>query len=61
MSKAEWHKSSYSDSTGGNCVEVRETPTMADVRDTQNRGAGQLTFQAEEWTAFLGQVRTDAR
>ncbi|MER6626283.1 DUF397 domain-containing protein, partial [Streptomyces sp. NPDC000931] len=33
---SEYHKSSYSDGTGGNCVEVSEGPTTH-VRDTQNR------------------------
>ncbi|TQN26076.1 uncharacterized protein DUF397 [Haloactinospora alba] len=51
-----WHKSSYS---GGNneCVEVRETVNTADVRDTQNRERGHLSFSASEWKAFLLDVR----
>lgn len=47
-----WHKSSYSDS-GSQCVEVRETPHGADVRDTVNRDAGHLSFSAAEWHALL--------
>lgn len=47
-----WHKSSYSN-TGGQCVEVRETPVGTDVRDTQNRDAATLTFPAPEWRALL--------
>ncbi|NYH54040.1 hypothetical protein HNR06_003629 [Nocardiopsis arvandica] len=48
----EWHKSSYS---GGNneCVEVREHNTGADVRDTQNRDLGRLSFSGSEWSAFV--------
>lgn len=53
----DWRKSSYSN-TGGQCVEVRDTPQGADVRDTVNREAGHLTFPASEWTALL---RTEAR
>lgn len=49
---SEWHKSSYS---GGNneCVEVREHPSGADIRDTQNRDSGHLPFPASEWATFL--------
>ncbi|MFI6578030.1 DUF397 domain-containing protein [Nocardiopsis sp. NPDC050513] len=49
---SDWHKSSYS-STSGQCVEVRETPQGAHVRDTQNRDRGTLSFDAWEWRAFL--------
>jgi len=49
---SDWHKSSYSTS-GSNCVEVRETPSGADVRDTQNRDAAVLSFPAAEWRALL--------
>ncbi|MFE6450918.1 DUF397 domain-containing protein [Nocardiopsis dassonvillei] len=49
---SDWHKSSYSN-TGGQCVEVRETPQGADVRDTVNRAAGHLAFPASEWAALL--------
>ena len=49
----DWHKSSYS---GGNneCVEAREHQAGADVRDTQNRELGHLSFTLEEWGAFIG-------
>lgn len=56
----EWHKSSYS-STGGNCVEVREGVSGADVRDTQNRDAGGLTFASDEWSALLRGLRSETR
>lgn len=49
-----WRKSSYSNGTGGNCVEAREHAGGAAVRDTQNRDLGHLGFQAREWTALLG-------
>lgn len=47
-----WHKSSYSDSSGHNCVEVAEGAETL-VRDTQNREYGHLSFPADEWKAFL--------
>ena len=52
---ATWHKSTYSDG-GSNCVEAREFTAGADVRDTQNREAGYLTFDRMEWTALLQSV-----
>jgi hypothetical protein len=55
----DWHKSTYSN-TGGNCVEVREHATGADVRDTQNRDAGHLTVPRAEWAALVAGVRSVA-
>ncbi|MBR8744045.1 DUF397 domain-containing protein [Nocardiopsis sp. MG754419] len=52
-----WHKSSHSNANG-QCVEVRETPGGADVRDTRNREAGHLSFSPAEWWALL---RTERR
>ncbi|MEC3891052.1 MULTISPECIES: DUF397 domain-containing protein [Nocardiopsis] len=51
----DWHKSTYS-ANGSNCVEARECPGGADVRDTQNRELGHLSFGAGEWSALLGAV-----
>ncbi|WP_141925319.1 DUF397 domain-containing protein [Haloactinospora alba] len=53
----EWRTSSYSQN-GGQCVEVRDHAAGADVRDTQNRRAGHLSFSASEWRAFLDEVRS---
>lgn len=51
-----WHKSSYSGGNGGDCVEAREHPGGADVRDTQYRESGHLSFGKAEWSALLGTV-----
>ncbi|OLT26884.1 DUF397 domain-containing protein [Nocardiopsis sp. CNR-923] len=53
----QWHKSSYSDGRGGNCVEVKEGLPTA-VRDSQNRELGHLDVPAHEWAALLTSVRT---
>jgi hypothetical protein len=53
--QAEWHKSSYSGGTN-DCVEAREFAAGADVRDTQNREAGHLTFDRMEWAALVRSV-----
>jgi hypothetical protein len=55
--KATWRKSTHSDGTGGNCVEVAETAEAVFVRDTQNRELGHLGFSGAEWGAFLRAVR----
>lgn len=51
MNEQNWHTSSYS-AGSGNCVEVAEGATTM-VRDTQNREAGHLGFDPQEWTALL--------
>jgi hypothetical protein len=55
MTKADWHKSSYSDGAH-NCVEVREGASTA-VRDTRYRERGHLDVPAGEWAALLASVR----
>ncbi|MGW9349758.1 DUF397 domain-containing protein [Nocardiopsis flavescens] len=52
-----WHKSSYSGASS-NCVETREHEDGADVRDTQNREAGHLSFDRAEWLAALAATVT---
>ena len=53
-----WHKSSYSNESGGNCVECRTaTANRIDMRDTQHRDLGHLSFPPTEWRALLGSVR----
>ena len=48
-----WKKSTYSNGSGGHCVETRREVTAVQVRDTQNRESGALAFGAQEWTALL--------
>lgn len=54
---AVWRKSSYSAPNSNNCVEFADVPAGAAVRDSQNPGAGHLTFAASEWSALLNAVR----
>jgi hypothetical protein len=54
-----WHKSSYSGASS-NCVEAREHASGADVRDTQHREAGHLSFPGTEWLALLNTAASDA-
>jgi hypothetical protein len=52
-----WRKSSYSGSTGGQCVEVTSDAVVM-VRDTTNRNGGTLAFTAEAWSIFMGALKT---
>jgi hypothetical protein len=49
----QWRKSSYSGSTGGNCVEVGRADVVL-VRDTMKRDGAVLSVPAQAWDAFLG-------
>ena len=57
LRSATWRKSSYSSSSGGDCVEVAPlTPHIA-VRDSKNPEVGTLTLSPEAYAAFVGHVR----
>lgn len=48
-----WIKSSYSNSSGGNCVEVLLDPAAITLRDSKDPDGPTLTFTPQEWDAFL--------
>ena len=52
----DWRKSSYSDASGGNCVEVASDDLVM-VRDTTDRDGGTLAFSAAAWERFLRAIR----
>jgi hypothetical protein len=52
-----WRKSSFSDNSGGNCVEVKSTGGAFAVRDTKFADSPILVFSATEWLAFTQGVR----
>ena len=57
LSRAEWHKSSYS-SQSGNCVEVaRNLPELVAMRDSKSPDRAKLVVSLETWRAFLLAVR----
>lgn len=56
----QWFTSSYSGSHG-ECVEVTGETTGIAIRDTKNRPLGALSFDGNEWHAFLGTTRHDMR
>jgi hypothetical protein len=48
-----WHRSSYSGSGGGDCVEVATSGGAVRVRDSKDADGDRLRFSAEAWAAFL--------
>ena len=52
----DWRKSTHSDASGGQCVEVASGGTVL-VRDTTNRDGGTLAFSGPAWERFLGTIR----
>jgi hypothetical protein len=52
-----WHKSSYSNGSGGNCVEVAAATDEIRVRDSKNPEGDALVFSATAWAAFIAEVR----
>jgi hypothetical protein len=61
LTKADWHKSSHSSNTGGNCVEVaRNLPGVVAVRDSKNPDGPALTLTPDAWRALLRAVRRTA-
>lgn len=58
MSEPNWRKSSRSNSSGGNCVEVGTgLPGRVAVRDSKDQDGPALTFEPAAWAAFLGAMR----
>jgi hypothetical protein len=51
-----WRKSSRSGSNGA-CVEVRDQAAAVQVRDSKNPTGAVLSFNREQWGAFLHGVR----
>lgn len=58
LTLAEWHKSSYSSSNGGQCVEVaRNLPGMVAVRDSKNPEGQVLVLTPAQWQSFAADVK----
>ena len=58
LSHALWRKSTYSSSTGQNCVEVATNiPGIVAVRDSKDPDGPQLIVSASEWNTFAAGIR----
>lgn len=54
LTGAEWRKSRYSGSNGGNCVEVAcNLPGIVAVRDSKHPNGPVLVATPQEWEAFV--------
>lgn len=59
---AVWHKSTFSNGSGGNCVEVaRNLPGMVAVRDSKQPDGARLIFGSAAWRAFVAGIREGRR
>ncbi|MEU3515455.1 DUF397 domain-containing protein [Streptomyces sp. NPDC006654] len=58
LTNVTWRKSSYSNSDGGQCLEVAiGLPSHAPVRDSKAPSYGTLLFAAPAWAAFVDEVK----
>jgi Domain of unknown function (DUF397) len=57
LSRAQWHKSTYS-SADGACVEVANNlPGIIAVRDSKVKDGPALIYTPKEWEAFIAGVK----
>ncbi|MFG2670206.1 DUF397 domain-containing protein [Streptomyces sp. NPDC048445] len=58
LSTARWRSSSYSNASGGECVEVSDDfPGIVPVRDSKNPTGPALVVQTEAWGAFVSSLK----
>lgn len=61
LSSALWRKSSYSNGTGGECIEVADDfPGLVPVRDSKAPEGPALIIPADAWSHFVGAVKRDS-
>jgi hypothetical protein len=53
----EWRKSSRSNTSGSDCVEVAHLSDTIGVRDSKNPDGPKLTFDAAAWRTFTRQIK----
>ncbi|GES31114.1 DUF397 domain-containing protein [Streptomyces angustmyceticus] len=62
LSNVTWRKSSYSNSDGGQCLEVSDDlPALVPVRDSKDPHGPALLFDATAWSSFVTAVKSGAR
>ncbi|MFG2349320.1 DUF397 domain-containing protein [Streptomyces phaeochromogenes] len=58
LGAAVWRKSSYSNGSGGDCVEVRDDlPGIVPVRDSKTPAGPALMFPTSAWALFVGALK----
>ncbi|WP_106402873.1 DUF397 domain-containing protein [Actinocorallia populi] len=58
LSSACWRKSTHSDPSGDNCVEVAGLPGVIAVRDSKNPDGPRLAFSHTAFASFTRHLRT---
>jgi uncharacterized protein DUF397 len=53
---ATWRKSTYSNGSGGNCVEVTDLPSGRAVRDSKHPQGPILVFTRDAWRLFVQDI-----
>ncbi|MFC7872020.1 DUF397 domain-containing protein [[Kitasatospora] papulosa] len=51
--ESSWFKSSYSNDTGGSCVEIAPLTNAVGIRDSKDKAGPALVVPRAAWTAFL--------
>ncbi|WP_329272664.1 DUF397 domain-containing protein [Streptomyces sp. NBC_01451] len=59
LSAVTWRKSSYSNTDGGQCLEVADNLFAVPVRDSKTPDAPALILRPTAWTSFVTAVRRD--
>jgi hypothetical protein len=58
LNSARWRRSSYSNTNGGDCVEITEDfPGVVPVRDSKNPNGPALVVPAAAWDAFVNSLK----
>ncbi|MFJ9617855.1 DUF397 domain-containing protein [Streptomyces noursei] len=53
-----WFKSSYSNDTGGACVEIADLSGQIGIRDSKDKAGPALAFTPVAWAGFIGFVNS---
>ncbi|MDB4872853.1 MAG: hypothetical protein JWL97_3857 [Gemmatimonadales bacterium] len=59
MSTPLWRKSSRSDTSGNECVEVAQLPGNIGIRDSKNPTGGHLTLESARFAGLVARVKRD--
>jgi hypothetical protein len=61
LTDATWRKSTYSNGSGGDCVEAATTPGGSPaLRDSKNPGGPAVLFTPAQWLTFIHRVKTSS-
>ncbi|MFF3159096.1 DUF397 domain-containing protein [Streptomyces sp. NPDC057910] len=53
-----WFKSSYSNDSGGNCIEIADLTGRVGIRDSKDKTGPALVVPAAAWSSFVGLARS---